>query len=82
MAAERITVGSGQMTEGAVPDVAVTPEAAQGPASHLRLVGGTAVEGFVAQQPPAQAEPSTSRKHIPLHLQPRIGGSAAPRIWG
>lgn len=78
-APEQMTVDSGQMTEAAALDVVALPEIEQASAPHLRLVGGTAVDGFVAQQP---AEPAQPKKHIPMHLQPRIGGSAAPRIWG
>ena len=78
-ASEQITVDSGQVTETAAPEVVVPPEAEQVSGPHLRLVGGTAVEGFAAQQSP---EPEMPKKHIPMHLQPRIGGSAAPRIWG
>lgn len=74
-ASEQITVDSEQMTEGVAPDVVVPPEAEQVSGSHLRLVGGTAVEGFVAQQPP---EPTLPKKHIPMHLQPRMG--TAPRV--
>jgi hypothetical protein len=77
-ASEQTTVDSGQVTEAAAPEVVAPPEIEQASAPHLRLVGGTAVDGFVAQQPP---EPEMPKKHIPMHLQPRIGGSAPPRIW-